>query len=279
VQRIPGGPYCTIAHFTPDGREHTVPWERCEAPTRWTPAPVGSQLHCFYFVSAPSDIFFAPRTVAWATPARLALLALGVVLGIIGVAVGVRARLRPVAPASGSRDVTAGPYRAGDPPPPEEPRAAVAPLRVALWSSSGVLRKTLGTAAGVVGLTIVALSASLAGEASGDVSFAYVGLPALGLSVTFAALLAIGFRSGLVLDRERGDLHSWWGLWRPWFRRHHALSCLRAVDVRVTIARRMRTKELELRFEDGAARTFACDDVDGAVAKIREYLAVPQTTA
>src|SRR4051794_16847121 len=88
VQLVPGYSWCTVAHRAPDGKEHTVPWQDCDKPTRWPKQPIGTRLHCFYYSSDPDVIFFTPREERWATPERLWLLAIA--LGVLAMGIVLR---------------------------------------------------------------------------------------------------------------------------------------------------------------------------------------------
>ncbi len=271
VQSVAGGSYCTVAHVTADGEEHTMPWERCDAPTRWPRSDVGTKLPCWFYPSFPSDIVFAPRTIAWMTPVRGAALAVSLMILAAGIVMAVRARAPAAAPRDGPTERM--PYRAADRPAPSDPE--ITPLEVPIRHATGWLGWIISLPVAVIGIVLLGLALYLSWQTTGEVGVVGLVLIAFATVVPIFGFTGLGYRSGLVADRGRNRLTLWWGLWRPWFFDYQLLSSLVYVGVHIVrTPRGLPIRQLELRFDSGKRRFINCDDeVDAIVDGLKSYLA------
>ena len=268
-----GGVLCTVSHRTEGGEEHTLPWEACNMPTRWPKVAPGTKLPCWYYQSSPGEMVFEPRSVVWQAPVRLSGLAFSGIVFLVGLGSLARARGTTSRAPPASHD-GAGPYRTPEQPPSPPPAPPAALLSIPLRHSPGWLGWLLALPFVVLGAVLLALTLLLSWRATGEVSVAGVWFVLFAVSVPSAGLAGVGFRSGVVLDRESGLATTWWGLWRPWFSTHRALASLLQADVLVERHRRGTTKKLELAFRSGERATFRCDDeVERLAAQVNAYLA------
>lgn len=255
VQEAPdrGGVYCTVAHRTADGVEHSLPWETCGRSTLAPVADVGARLPCFFFVSRPDAIVFDAPAIAWATVPRL--VAFGAALAVAGFGAVLLAR------ASGARRrrphaEPPSPYRVADRPPPRDART---PIVVSLSGPRGWLAWGLALPFLLLGTVLLALAAHLAWHATGDVGAGGVCFLLFAAVVPLAGLLGVGYRSGITVDHEAGTLSWWWGLWRPWFFTHYRIESIEALAVAEVRHRTRVVRRLELRLKSGQRRTYASD--------------------
>jgi hypothetical protein len=264
VRQLPDGKSCEIALTTSAGEEKTSRPAPCDFLVAKARADLGARTRCFYPVNFPAflqDVYFEPRSFSPIGPDRLGLQALGVALIVIGV----RLRLRARSPKSASNPPV-GPYReAASRPREDEP----SPLAIGLTRSTGVLGWIFGTPFIVLGLAIMGLLLVLASNWTGEIGIGGVAVFVLGGLVTFGGLLGIGRRSGIVVDRATGILSTWWGLWRPWFWRHHSIASIARGHVQVQPGRGGTTwRTLHIGFDSGKWRRIDCADPEDVAAKI-----------
>lgn len=266
IVQTPDG-YCSATHRL-DGETHELPREDCSAAVRWRRAdgsvpPVGARIHCYYYLSFPSDIVFEPPVHRGASPFAAGVLLAGAGLGAFGL-VGLLRTRRPVA----RKDASAYGYRAPAPRIVESRPPLAIPLAKAHWS-----RWVLGAPFFLLGLALVGLSLYLTWQLTGDLDAGALLLLSFSTAVLTAGLFGLFFRSGIVLDADQNLAIQWWGLVHPWFRTVRALDALRRVEAETRGAGRATAHFLTLHFDGDKPRRYRMlpDEAARIVALIGDY--------
>ena len=265
VVRVPGHTYCTVRHVI-DGKEHTLPWEACDRPTRWpSPNAVGTKLHCYYYRSFPADIFFEERRHRWFGPISLTLLVAALGVSALGLQRWMSAEKRVKrAPAP------AAVYRAAAIVTDELRPPLSIPLVQSHWS-----RWLIGGPFLVLGIALAVLTTMLVWQLGGELDIGIALVTALGHGTTLAGAFSLFYRSGLVFDPEHGLASYWWGLKRPFFYSYASLAGLARVGAVVTGSGRATSYHLTLYFADGKTWKYSRatrDEAEAEVGRIEQYL-------
>jgi hypothetical protein len=269
---VPNTSYCTVEHRQ-GGERYTLPWGSCDRSTRWPRVPIGSKLPCFYYRSSPDDIFFEPRRIVWLTSGRLIFLAGSVGLLCSGIVWWLRrgrvAAPRPAHPHD-------APYRTAPPSGSDADHATHEPLAIPMAQAYWLRWVVAGPFLALGGLLEVLLDV-LAWWASGEVGVDVVILHAVATTVVTVGALGVFYRSGLVVDGERGVVYSWWGLFgRSWFRTYDALAALTRASVHASTGPRGGTfYYLDLELDEGIRRSYdmSAAEAERAAGLVNAYLA------